>query len=144
MKHIIGFFLFISICLHIIWFNKFIRYSTQNINVFHHSKLHRIKAGPSPKTVLNLTYHYSKNDQKMYGRPFSQSSIDLLRLRFGDLVTEEHFDQVALKSRPIFLTAFSENHFGEAMIMLRKLFAVYNCWTKLVLYDLGLKYWLYL
>jgi len=129
--------IFICLCL-IFLTNK----HTQNTSKFHSFK--QLEMSSQKKTFLNISYNYYQLGQTIHGRrAFSQSSIDLLLLHFGNLADKESKyddDHLVLKSRPIFLTAFSENHFKEAMIMLHTLYKVYNCWTNWIIYDLGLKY----
>jgi len=95
----------------------------------------------------NFSYFYVYFGEKKFGRAFSKSSVDLMRTHFENNLFDNSLiighksstDDDILKSQPVFLTALSDNHFGEGMIMLRKLFSVYNCWTAWIIYDLGLQ-----
>jgi len=137
--HVIVKILFVLIFLYwYIYFNgKFINSEIDRY------ELHR-------KSIKNLdnnfsSYFYVYFGEKIFGQSFSHPSIDLLRTHFGiDLFDnscchQSLTDNEVLKSQPVFLTALSDNHFGEGMIMLRKLFSVYNCWTIWIIYDLGLQ-----
>jgi len=84
------------------------------------------------------------NNREFKGRNFSLENVYLaasmsnftLYNQKGDILT----DLDVLKSDPVFVSGFSDNHAYEGFVMLHKMRDVYKGQKKVVVYDLGLRY----
>lgn len=79
------------------------------------------------------------NNVEYIGLPFSKEWNKYLQ-NFGLLNVDDINKSYILASEPVYVAAFSDNHYNEAKSMLDYLSQWYNGTKILYLYDLGLRY----
>lgn len=94
---------------------------------------------------LLLPDHFKREFQgKVFeGKRFSNQSIAIAKhivdLNFRNEHDQEMIDFNIFKQYPVFVTAFSTNHFREGYIMLESFYKVYEKRARIIMYDIGLR-----
>lgn len=100
----------------------------------------------SKHAIDQLPDHFSVfyNRKLMIGQSFSEKTVEAAQriMNIPPKVSDElqTDDLDVLKQEPVFVSAFSDNHFYEGLRMLKSVQKVYNKKKKVNVYDIGLRY----
>lgn len=93
---------------------------------------------------LPLPDHFSKKFQgkKFEGIRFSKENIAIAKHMIDMNIEHDFYQEMIhkkIKEYPVFLTAFSSNHFHEGCKMLKSFYKVYKKRARMIMYDIGLR-----